>query len=132
MEVKKIAAILLVLVYVSATVGATVHLHYCMNEFVGWTLYDDRSDKCGKCGMEGKNEEGCCKDEHRHFKLKADHQNTKGVPFLSSLVTPAVVVPVSDFTCLSSIVFSKEYSNYHPPPDIQKEDLYIFYCFFLI
>jgi hypothetical protein len=48
---KKTAVILLLLIYGSATMGATVHMHYCMNEFVSWSLLHSKDDICGRCGM---------------------------------------------------------------------------------
>ena len=74
--------------------GCHCHLHYCMNEFVGWSLFHDKDDKCGKCGMEEKDKEGCCKDEHKHFKLKTDHQKAGVAQFMNLVTAPALSEPV--------------------------------------
>ncbi len=64
------------LVYGLTSVGATVHLHYCMNEYVSWDLAHSKEDnKCGKCGMTDK-KSGCCKDEYKQVKLSVDQQDT--------------------------------------------------------
>ena len=72
------------LIYGSATMGATVHLHYCMDELVGWSLWHSENEECGRCGMK-EDKTGCCKDEHKHFKLKADHQKAATAAFITNI-----------------------------------------------
>ncbi len=72
---KKIVVILLLLVYGSATMGTTIHLHYCMNKMVGWSLVDSKDHQCHTCGMEKKG--GCCKDSKAQIKLAADQQKAE-------------------------------------------------------
>jgi hypothetical protein len=113
--------------------GATVHLHYCMNEFVGWSLFHSDNEECGKCGMVEKDKEGaCCKDEHKHFKLKVDHQKADTAQFIDLVNSPVVSVPVIDFGLHSSIKISENYPTCHAPPDIGKSTLHILNCVFLI
>ena len=112
--------------------GTTAHLHYCMDEFVGWSLIHSRDDKCGKCGMEEKDKEGCCKDEHKHFKLKVDHQKANAAQFINQVITPALFVPVIDFSFHSSIISTESYPTCHAPPDIGNEKLHVLHCVFLI
>lgn len=69
---KKLFVLLLLIIYGSATMGTTVHLHYCMNKMVGWSLVDNQDHKCHTCGMEKKG--GCCKDSKTQIKLAADQQ----------------------------------------------------------
>ena len=129
---KKTAVILLLLIYGSATIGATVHLHYCMNEFVGWNLFHGKDDTCGKCGMSEKDKEGCCKDEHKHFKVKADHQKSNIAQLISFVATPALVAPVIDFDIHSYSTITETYPTSHAPPDISRKRLHILYGVFLI
>ena len=50
------------LLYFNSSIGATIDLHYCMGEFVSFSLFGKQSDKCGKCGMENHSENlNCCK-----------------------------------------------------------------------
>ena len=128
---KKIAVILLLLVYGSATMGATIHLHYCMNEFVGWSLGHDKKDKeCGRCGMKEK-KSGCCKDEHKQVKLKTEHQKSTSVQFFQFLDVPALIIPIADYPFAESpISLASPTSN--APPDIPCEQLYLLNCVFLI
>lgn len=112
--------------------GATIHLHYCMNEFVGWTLIQDKNEKCGKCGMEEKDKEGCCKDEHKQVKLKTDHQKAGVTAFLNVVTSPVIINPAPDFNFLPFLGIAERYSPCHAPPDIGDIKLHILHGVFLI
>jgi hypothetical protein len=62
--VKKISCIILLLFYLIYVTGVTVHQHYCMGEWVSFSLYHKADKECGKCGMKKHTEESkdCCKD----------------------------------------------------------------------
>lgn len=132
MKMKKIAVILLLIIYSSATVGATAHLHYCMDEFVGWSLFHGKDNKCGKCGMEEKGKDGCCKDEHKHFKLKTDHQKAYVAQLINLVTTPALIESVIDFRLHSILNINESYPTCHAPPDIGNKKLHVLHCVFLI
>jgi len=129
--VKKIVVILLLLIYGSATMGATIHMHYCMNELVGWSLWHGERDKeCGKCGMKEK-KGGCCKDEHKQVKLKTEHQKSVTAQYVQFLDVPALTTPVADFSFeIKPASLAFPVSN--APPKIPRERLYILHCVFLI
>lgn len=128
---KKIAVILLLLIYGSATIGATIHMHYCMNEFVGWGLWHGKKDKeCGKCGMKEK-KGGCCKDEHKQVKLKTEHQKSVTAQYIQFLDVPALVVPIADFSFKGTSI-SLDFPVSNAPPKIPRERLYMLNCVFLI
>lgn len=119
------------LIYGAATVGATVHLHYCMNELVGWSLWHSEKEECGRCGMkEGKT--GCCKDEHKQFKLKTDHQKAAAAFLINFNLAPAIVNPIPDFNFASFVKVTENYSPSHAPPDIGDTRLHILHCVFLL
>ena len=128
---KKIVVILLLLIYGSATMGATIHMHYCMNELVGWSLWHGEKDKeCGKCGMKEK-KGGCCKDEHKQVKLKTEHQKSATAQYIQFLDVPALTTPVADFSFeIKPASLAFPVSN--APPKIPRERLYILHCVFLI
>jgi hypothetical protein len=131
--VKKIVALFFLVAYGFASIGATLHTHYCMGEYVGTTLVQNKDSKCGKCGMkEDAKKKGCCKDEHKEFKLKADQQKANVADF-SHVAFAAVVLPqYQDYTIAKLHVTKLCYSNYHPPPDINNQNLQVLYCTFLI
>jgi hypothetical protein len=129
--VKKVVVILLMLIYGSATMGATVHLHYCMNELVGWSLWHSENEECGRCGMK-EDKTSCCKDEHKHFKLKVDHQKAAAAVFITNIVAPAVITPTTDFDFQPFLQVTESYSPCHAPPDIGDTKLHVLHCVFLI
>ena len=128
---KRIVAILLLVIYGSTSVGATIHMHYCMNEFVGWNLWhSDKENECGKCGMKEK-KGGCCKDEHKQVKLKTEHQKSATAQYIQFLDVPALITPVADFS-FKVTPTSLAFPVSNAPPKIPRERLYILHCVFLI
>jgi hypothetical protein len=132
--VKKAFIILLLFSYSVATMGATVHLHFCMNEYVGASLWHSTNSQCGKCGMkEDAKKKGCCKDEHKQYKLKTDHQKGNSTDVIQFVTNPFLLAPTANYVlqildsnCLNN------YCNYHPPPNIHNQNLQVLYCTFLI
>ena len=129
---KKAVVILLILFYGSSTIGATVHMHYCMNELVGWSLLHDEDETCDRCGMAEKDKEGCCKDEHKHFKLKVDHQKANVSHQVAFIVIPALLAPIVDFDIHSYSNIAESHPTSHAPPDMIRKRLHILYGVFLI
>ena len=71
---KKLMAFVLVFVYSTFSVGATLHLHYCDGKFVGISLFDTSNDVCTQCGMEKHiDENNCCKDVKVTMKISDNH-----------------------------------------------------------
>jgi hypothetical protein len=128
--VKKLIVLLLLVSYSLASVGATAHLHYCMNELVKFSFEEEQDEKCGRCGMTEK-KGGCCSEEHEQIKLKADHQaeaNTQiDFPEFSVAELPnPIELPA---TIASPIAIDFPVS--HAPP-LLRERLYLLHCLFLI
>ncbi len=113
--------------------GATLHTHYCMDEYVETTLFENKNGKCGKCGMkEDPEKKGCCKDEHKEFKLKTDHQKSIVSDIVNFIDAPVLLTAAYtyNFTLQQNSKFV--FSNLRPPPNIQKQRLHILYGVFLI
>lgn len=103
-----------------------------MNELVGWTLlHHGNNEKCGKCGMAGK-KNGCCKDEHKSFKIKAEHQKGDAAKLIQLVLSPVIVASANSY---SDNIFYRplaiSYPVSHAPP-LQGTPLFIQYCVFLI
>jgi hypothetical protein len=64
--VKKLLAILLLLVYTAASSGTVMSAHFCMGEFAGISIGEKQQEQCGYCGME---DAGCCHDLLQVVKL---------------------------------------------------------------
>jgi hypothetical protein len=132
-SLKKLAVIFVLLIYSSTTIGATVTLHYCMDEFVGWSLLHKNDGTCGKCGMEEKDKEGCCNDEQKHFKLKIDQQKSNAGHFINFIPIPIQVSPlVLNVNIHSYSKITDSYPSCHAPPGSEKKKLNIFNCVFLV
>ena len=121
-------------VYGITTVGATVHVHYCMDKIIGWDLSQTESRTCGKCGMkESATKKGCCKDEVKQLKVDNDHQKST-VTFLPNIFSvPALKLypSLSEFNNVALNIDAK--TNYYSPPllpFIQKRT--ILYCTYRI
>lgn len=127
---KKLVNIFVLLVYSATTLGATVHLHYCMDKYVGWTLWQNEKDnKCGKCGMTEK-KGGCCKDEQKQIKLDADQQKSNPEQYIQLIATPALITSfATHFFRASRLPHFTPLSN--APPLIPKR-LHLLNCVFLI
>jgi hypothetical protein len=132
--VKKLIAIFFLLNYTFTAVGATVHMHYCMGNFVEWSLKENKERKCGKCGMkETANKKGCCKDEQKEFKLKIDQQKSSIADVIKVMGSAAHITPTPSYTTyIQKPIANFNYSNYRPPPNIQNQNLQVLYCTFLI
>jgi hypothetical protein len=79
---KKVLATILAFVYLSTSMGATIHLHYCMGKLASWGLIDHESRNCMQCGMLKKTSSprciavktDCCRDEHKQIKTDKDQK----------------------------------------------------------
>jgi hypothetical protein len=82
---KKLAASLLLVLYFAFSAGATVHLHYCMGEYAGFSFTDNYKNSCSKCGMDRHEKESdCCKDVQVTKKISDPHN------FISAVFNTAV------------------------------------------
>jgi hypothetical protein len=81
---KRILVSILAFLYLSTSMGATIHLHYCMGKLISWGLIDHESKSCMSCGMykETAGKDGfsaskkCCKDEHKEIKTDKNQKVT--------------------------------------------------------
>ena len=89
---KKFVVAILAFLYLGTSIGATVHLHYCMDKLVDWSLWNYPDSKCGECGMEknhGTTKDGCCKDEQKTIKNTKDEKLNQAISYL--IQTPSVI-----------------------------------------
>ena len=122
--------------------GATIHLHYCMDKLVSWSLKAENPNKksCPFCGMAkttpdkhcGKQAKGCCKDEQKQIKVEKD-QKASDASF--NLAKPFLVSDDHKAVEVASVVVtspSLEYPTSHAPPRAENVPLLIRYSAFLI
>ncbi|GAA4340821.1 hypothetical protein GCM10023184_38790 [Flaviaesturariibacter amylovorans] len=109
----------------TSTVGATVHVHYCMDRVAGWGFSSPEDKACNQCGMDTEASKDCCKDTKAEVKLKADQKQ-----FSSSdlkIAAPHIIAPVfnpyGDFLVVSTPV--RAYPFAHGPPLLGNLPIYL-------
>ena len=131
---KKFIVAILAVLYLSTSVGATVHLHYCMDKLANWSLSHSNSSKCSKCGMEknhGATKDGCCKDEHKVIKNSKDQNLAQASFYLIQITSIPHLASSNELPAIdvSSVTESNPISH-APPRNIVS--IFIRNCVFLI
>ncbi len=129
---KRIAILLLLVVYLPQTMGLRMAIHFCAGDFERIVFFDDSESYC-ECGQHvlksGKPHKSCCKDIHVKCEIKS-----KQIPSTHLFLD---LVSDLDFQCLREIniptlqVFFYQiqernaYTGVDPPP-ILFEKVYLF------
>ena len=111
--------------YLGVTTGVVINFHYCMEKLASAKLFDTKSTKCGKCGMDILGSNGCCRDEVKIVKMEEDQQVT--VDFSYSLPSiEALTQETSEFiiTSFYNGPVTRHYQN-HSPPLLSAQDSYL-------
>lgn len=131
---KKILIAIIAFLYITATTGATVHLHYCMEKKADWNLIKNKSKTCNKCGMKKSTTEdnGCCKDELKFIKDNSAQKITEAgfnitQSFIVALPPSFIEITHVDFPLTTNTVLTT-----HSPPLINTVAVYILHCTYLI
>src|SRR5258708_39522872 len=120
---KKFFVFILSLVYLTASTGATVHMHYCMGKLVEWGLQQDpkKKDKCSKCGMKNlANKKGCCKDEQKHIQIEKDQKGSAFRCNFNKQFNVPASYSITENICAYNISLVLEFTTTHAPPFKQK------------
>jgi hypothetical protein len=128
---KKVAVSILILLYFSTSIGATIRMHFCMGELVSWTLNTIvKDDKCSKCDM--KCEKGCCEEKSQVVKIDKD-QKVAIATFEFSKSTFQVEPTIYQNWQASMISFTVvDFPKANAPPDKGKVPLFVRNGAFLI
>src|SRR5882757_10968944 len=124
---KKFLATILAVIYLTTSMGATVHFHYCMGKLLSWDLAGQDKKDCDRCGMPKSNTDshctaikgGCCKDTHTVVKLDKDQKTTESAYKFFTLSFDAVsgnFVNLPD-SYVSSVTVNYPTTNAPPDPD---------------
>jgi len=132
---KKFIVAILAMSYLSSSIGATIHLHYCMGKLVEWSFSFNKKDneKCSKCGMKkNQSKTGCCKDEHRQLKIEKDQKISQSLSHLNKALPEitSVSIPVYSFSLPNCS--TQEYPKNNAPPRSWNGSLHIINCVFRI
>ena len=125
---RRFITIIVAILYISTSTGATVHLHYCMGKLADWGLGHDKSTTCGKCGM-AKSESkktGCCKDEHKLIKNNADQKIAERSVLLTAIAGIALLPGYTEFTVQHITCAAEEYPISNGPPRSSGIAAYLF------
>lgn len=117
---KRFIVTILTVLYMASAMGATVHLHYCMGDFVNASLIHHDEHKCDKCGMTKKSDDnGCCKDEHKTIKT-AEHHKTIITHDVVKHFTALIPAPLYYYHTVGAYIPSGNDIVFqtHAPPDI--------------
>ena len=140
---RKILVSILAIIYLTASTGATVRLHYCMDKLVEWGLgnMDSNVKACYYCGMARsktdqhceKENKGCCKDEQRFVKLEND-QKISDASFKFLQISPdsnTAGYLICSFKYGSTLI-SEEFLVINSPPQTGNISLFVRNCIFRI
>ena len=121
-------------VYGVTTIGATVHLHFCMDKFVGWDFSHNAGLKCKKCGMnETSTKKSCCKDELKQLKIDTTHQKSTVETFVNTIQIQAInYSPFIYEIVLADLNKNSNNLNYPPPLNYTVQKRTVLYCTFRI
>jgi len=120
---KKVLVSILAVFYLASSVGATVHLHFCMDKLINWSLLNSDGNKCEKCGME--KDGGCCKDENKFVRNNIDQKVAEsGIQLIqmAAVATPVALIYPFEYY-FSSLI--QEYSRINAPPRDYGVGIYI-------
>lgn len=131
---KKVLTIIVALLYLGNSTGATLHLHYCMGKLADWGLEHNQSNSCGNCGMKkvsGK-DNGCCKDEHKFVKNNSDQKVFESSIQLMQVSGTAFISCFAEIPLVHILCISEENPVSNAPPRSKGVAVYIFNRTFLI
>jgi hypothetical protein len=109
---KKVVVAILALLYLAASSGIAMTVHYCMGKVSSVDLYSN-SEECGKCGMKKAN--GCCEDKFKIIKLDDTH---KLISSSINIFVPSAIVNNQKYFFSSDLNYTafRPVLNNHSPP----------------
>jgi hypothetical protein len=128
---KKILVAILLVAYTFAASGASVDLHYCMGNLIGWDFDYSSKEDCRNCGMKTKSDKGCC--DNKQIQAKVDKDQQASYNNVSFATDHFVVLPVY-LNADDVLVNAKTivHPSIHAPPLINHTPVYLFNCNFRI
>ncbi len=131
---KKFLVAIFAFVYISTSTGATISLHYCMNQLADSDLGRQSSKTCPKCGMEKSQKENndCCRNESKFFTSQTDQEVSVPVSHLKHLVSVPFLVSFFEMPSYDVFIIPEENLISHNPPKGNGVAVYIRNCVFRI
>lgn len=123
---KRLIAIPLLILYLTAMSGAMVQIHYCGNEVTSWTVNDDSEKGCcceSKDGIAGNDllpkikKTGCCSDKTFTLKVSEAQSNIiSATGFLADVGEGIVTLPELPEHTFNIAAEEKSAHNTNAPP----------------
>jgi hypothetical protein len=120
---KKLFILILAVIYLTEASGLRLHLHFCMDKLVSWTLIETKR----KCSGNNKSKDhlphlackDCCKDEYKTAQLDNTYKGEQTFLVKSHSIKATdlffIKVPVVFFTALRANLIHSS-SNKHKVP----------------
>jgi hypothetical protein len=121
--VKRIAVILLLLIYIVSVYGITINKFYCCGKLADVSLALNTPFKSDCKATSGSD---CCKTVKANFKVKDNHFSAKTDLTLKNsfaLITPVFFIPASP----ERITLKEVHAYNSQAPPVQRDPLYILY-----
>jgi hypothetical protein len=130
---KRFFVTILAFIYLSTSMGATIHLHYCMGKLISWGLIDHKSRTCMKCGMikETPGKDGfssaknCCKDEQKEIKTDKDQKQASAEYQFFKLSPDATAAQLLSLPTIWVSSITVENPSTNAPPLINERPLFL-------
>jgi hypothetical protein len=132
-QMKRLIIAILAFLYMGTSMGATLHMHYCMGKLAGWGLVFSSSDRCPGCGMKKSLQKGktCCGDEQKIIKNNSDQETSEpffqAIYLLAAISANLIEAPAVHFVCVT-----EANPVYNTPPQSGSVAIYIRSCVFRI
>lgn len=131
---KKFIIGILAVLYIGASTGAAVNMHYCMGEFTNWGIWQLDSKTCSNCGMQksNKKDNGCCKDEHKFIKSNIDQKTVESSFELMGSIGSSLLTGYAELPSLRLASITEQTPVSNAPPRSSSIAAYIVNRTFLI
>jgi len=122
---KRVFALLFVLLYVSTSSGAVVRFHYCMGQLVKFGLGQSEQALCDVCqGSKKPFKKSCCKDVYKQAKIDRSQKKPASIFQMKQMVvTESAKVEWSHVYIPIPIEIGKAALSNAPP---SAEDIHVF------
>lgn len=124
---KKLFAIMLLLVYGLSSSGMTLHFHYCCGKLKKVDLTPVKEDQCGTQHKMGS--KPCCDDKQVSLKLKAEQNHAKALNYSFSITGIKPIQP--EYRVSTPIQTKNLIPEVFAPPPLQKDFNHL-YCIYRI
>jgi len=132
---KKFLFSILAIIYIVASTGATMHMHYCMGRLADTGFFEQDGGHCSLCGMEKTADEdnGCCNDKEETVKISIDQKSSATTLFHFEQPFSILETAFTGFQPhLAAIAADKVLPVSNAPPRSPQVPPYLMNCLFRI